>query len=319
MVHLRGVYLRKPGTTGHWQAGHAAYTKGDWRDWYGSGGDPDRLGEVAGRLVEDEVCLASGIVDRGDGVNTYRLTERGVLLSRPVMQVLRIDKKDPSTGAWIRGGAYEAGVLRKGGGREEMIVPVYVREGGATTQVAFVKRTEQSGGVVRHEAFEFSAEASSADYAGNYRITYRVLTDITSGPLDTDVLVGESAYVLDKVSDPGFPADPISPGKQAFTAAGLRNGYEAFLDADIRVALPIDAVLDVPVEHVPAQAATLETDELIVVDVPGEMLLTTASFFEVRFPAGDCAGKIYRRYRRFVSRRYRNGPGHVPPPSDRWR
>lgn len=277
IVHLRGVYLRKPGTTGHWQTGHAAYTKGDWRDWYGAGGDPDRLGEVAGRLVEDEVCLASGIVDRGAGANTYRLTEQGVLLSRPIMQVLRIDKKDPSNGVWIRGGAYEAGILRKGGGREEMIVPVYVREGGATTQVAFVKRTELSGGAVRHEVFEFSADVSAADYAGNYRITYRVLADITSVPLDTDILIGESDYVLDKVSDPGFPADSLSPGKPAFTAAGLRNGYEAFLDADIRVALPIDAVLDAPVEYVPAQAATLETDELVVVDVPGEMLLTTAS------------------------------------------
>ena len=276
LAHLRGIYLRKPGTTGHWRTGHAAYTKGDWRDWYLGGGDPDRLGEVAGRLVEDEVCLASGIVDRGDGVNTYRLTEGGAPLSRPVMQILRIDKKDPG-GAWVRGGAYEAGILRKGGGREEMIVPVYVREGGATTQVAFVRRTELSGGAVRHEAFEFSAEASSADYAGNYRITYRALADITSAPLDTDVLIGESAYVLGKVTDPGFPSDPISPGRPAFTAAGLRNGYEVFLDADIRVALPIDAVLDVPVEHVPAQAAALETDELVVVDAPGEMLLTTAS------------------------------------------
>ena len=300
VVHLRGAYIREPGTTDPLQLDADEYTAGT-------------AGEVSGRLVPDpddpgaadEFVIASGIVERSDGVNTYRLTDSSdsvqgtVPLASSVMQVLQIEQRNPNDlTQWVP--VYKAGLLKKAFvtsdatvGLSEMIVPVYIREGGITNQIALLKRTERSGASPLYEAFEFSTNPSSEGYVGagtasdpwRYRVVYRAIPNTGSpwNPLDTDFDIEYSKYISEMRQQ---DSDPVSPGRNAFTAAGLRNGHEVFLDADVRTALPIDAEVGTPVISVPptsggqpAQTALLDSGprSFKVFSVPDTMVLTTAS------------------------------------------
>lgn len=88
-------------------------------------------------------------------------------------------------------------------------------------------------------------------------------------PLDTDYILTNSDYIAAKLGE----ADP----DQAFRDAGVENGHEVFLDADIRVPLPLNSEATVPIVHAPAQVAEMETDEFEIDHVPRQMMLTTAS------------------------------------------
>ncbi len=259
LVHLRGAYIRVPGTTGQRSVSTADYTNSPLGDPVDGG-----VGEIAGSIVPDEQCVAASIVARGDGVDTYRLSQS------PVMQVLKVTRTDPGTGGVVS--VYEAGLLKEGTS-QDMIVPIYIREGSVTDQVAFLTRTVTTAGA-EFAPFEFSRDPSSADFVENFRVTYRRLSDITATPGETDLLIGTSDYVEQKKAlDP----DPVSPGKDEFINKGVTNGHEIFFDADIRVPLPIDAEIDAPLTHVPVQVATLESNTVRVTGISRDMLLTTSS------------------------------------------
>jgi len=297
IVHLRGAYIREPGTTTPLQLDAADYTEGV-------------SGEVCGRLIPDpddpgatdEFIIPAGIVER-PGTSTYRLTDSSdplqgtVPLATNVMQVLGIDKWDANGSQWVP--KYKAGLLKKAFVNNDatvslnMIVPVYIREGGITNQIALLKRTERSGASPLYEIFEFSIDPSAEGYVGagtpadpwRYRIRYRAVPNTGSpwGPLDTDFDIEYSKYISAMRQQ---DSDPVSPGRNAFVAAGLRNGHEVFFDADIRVSLPIDAEVATPIISVPpssggrpAQTAAFDPGARTfkVSSVSAEMVVTSAS------------------------------------------
>lgn len=243
LLHLRGAYVNDTHTTSDLTTGPAD--------------------ELVGNLVSDEQLVAGSVVNRGQGVNTYRLAEP------PVMQILKITRTTVSGTTTV----YDVGSLREDV-FGELIVPIYIRESSVTDQMALLKRTRTVAGT-EFEAFEFNTDdPDSLNFVENFRVTYRKSSDVTSVPADTDFMIESSDFVSDKQA---AAPDTISPGRDAFIAAGVINGTEVFLDADIRVALPLDSTLTAPISHVPRQVASMETDIFHIVDVPSEMIVTSAS------------------------------------------
>lgn len=241
LLHIRGAYLNQTRNATDYA-------------------DPSALGdEFLGNIVTDELGSAGNIVDRGDGVNTYRL------MQSPVMQVLKITRTNPDLSTTD---VFDLGRLRNGT-TGELIVPVYIRKNGATDQIALLKQTKTAVETT-FEKFEFSTDASSTDYIGNFKFTYRRASDVTVAPGDTDFLFQTSDYASDKQTS--FPPD----GRTFFTSNSIFNGTEVFLDADIRVPLPLNSEIAFPFTHAPRQNASLETDIFDIVGIPDTMFVTTA-------------------------------------------